>query len=98
MISKVLEKVVAEQLMNYLECNTICHPKLFGFRPKYLTEMATCYLMENIKSFLGDDKVVDAVFIDLKKTFDTVNHEILLNKHQMLNFSQQVINWFRSYL
>ncbi len=39
-----------------------------------------------------------AVFLDLKKTFDTVHHDILLNKLKAYNFSDETIAWFRSYL
>lgn len=39
-----------------------------------------------------------AVFLDFKKAFDTVNHEVLINKLKQINFSQQALNWFKSYL
>ncbi len=39
-----------------------------------------------------------AVFLDFKKTFDTVNHEVLINKLKQINISQQALNWFKSYL
>ena len=60
--------------------------------------MANCYLTENIKSKLDKGNVVAAVFIDLKKAFDTVNHNILLNKLTTFNFSEHAIGWFASYL
>jgi hypothetical protein len=48
--SKVLEKIVAEQLMEYLESNQLLYPKQFGFRRIYSTESAKCYLLEKIKN------------------------------------------------
>lgn len=60
--------------------------------------MANCYLSENIKSSLDKDNVVGAVFIDLKQAFDTVNHEVLLNKLSTFNFSEQATGRFASYL
>ncbi len=97
-ISKVLEKLVVEQLMNYLEKNNLLNPKQFGFRPKHSTEMAICNFIDNIKSSLDQGKVVGAVFLDLKRAFDTVNHVVLINKLKQMNFSQQALNWFKSYL
>lgn len=47
-LSKVLEKVVAEQVVEYLETNQLLHPKQFGFRPKYSTETANTCSTENI--------------------------------------------------
>ena len=95
--SKVLEKVIAEQLVDHLESNELIYPKQFGFRSGYSTEMANCYLTENIKSSLDKANVVGAVFLDLKKAFDTVNHDILLNKFSTFHFSEQATGWFASY-
>ncbi len=67
-ISKILEKLVAEQLINYLEKHDLLNSKQFGFRPKYSTEMVNCFLTELIKRALDNANVVGAVFLDLKKS------------------------------
>ncbi len=59
--------------------------------------MAICHFIDNIKSSLDQGKVVGAVFLDLKKAFDTVNHVVLIIKLKQINFSQ-ALNWFKSYL
>lgn len=97
-ISKVLEKLVAEQLMTYLEQHSLLNPKQFGFRPKHSTEMAVCHFTESIKSSLDQGKCVGAIFLDLRKAVDTVNHQVLLTKLKQLDFSKQAVNWFKSYL
>lgn len=96
--SKVLEKIVSEQLMHHLETNHYLHPLQFGFRHNHSTESATCLLTENIKHSLNKGHVVGAVFLDLKKAFDTVNHDILISKPSKFNLSKQSLSWFDSYL
>ena len=97
-LSKILEKTVAKQLVDYLENKHLLHPKQFGCRARYSTELANCYLTETMKQLLNEGNVVVAVSLDLKKAFNTVNHEILLNKLKTLNFSDEAIAWFRSHL
>lgn len=97
-VSKVLEKIVAEQLVEHLESNQLLYRQRFRFRDKYSTETANCYLLEKIKASLDKGNVVRAVFLDLKKAFDTVNHSILINKLYQFKMSSEAIQWFRSYL
>ena len=97
-ISKVIEKVVAEQLIAHLDSKSLLHPMQFGFRKKHSTETACCYFLEEIKTNLDQGGVVGAVFLDLRKAFDTVNHEVLLHKLRNYNLSINVQNWINSYL
>lgn len=67
-VSKVLEKVIANQLMIYLENNQFYHSKQFGFCKKWPTEMALCHFIERVKCSLDNGKEVGTVFLDLSKT------------------------------
>lgn len=97
--SKIAEKVVTEQLTDFLNSGqALLHPMQFGFRKNHSTEMATCYFLKKIKSKLDSGSAVGAVFLDLKKAFDTVNHNVLLSKLSNFNFSDDVMKWMESYL
>ena len=96
--SKVIEKTVAKQLTNYLETNQLLHPMQFGFRPKYSTETACCHLIEHIKKHLDNGFKVGAIFLDLRKAFDTVNHKTLIEKLKLFNLSNNTRDWLASYL
>ena len=68
------------RLSNYLEIQNIIHPNQFGFRSGYSTTLSLISITETIRKTLDKKKYGCGVFIDLKKAFDTVNHEILLHK------------------
>ena len=70
----------------------------FGFRKLHSTETATCYFLENLKSLLDKGGFVAAVFLDLKRAFDTINHDLLIAKLTHFNFSNSALCWMKSYL
>ena len=47
---------------------------------------------------MENNKLTGVVFLDLKKAFDTVNHQILINKLNSINVSNHSQNWFKNYL
>ena len=55
-------------------------------------------LIEEITSSLDEGLYVVSLFSDLSKAFDTVNHQILLNKLKYYGLQQSEYNWFQSYL
>ena len=56
----------------------------FGFRKNYSTELALAYSTDLITSELDKGNCVIGLFLDLKKAFDTVHHDILLKKTKPL--------------
>ena len=63
-----------------------------------LTETAICMFLETVKSMLDSNALVGAVFLDLKKAFDSVNHQVLLSRLTRFNFSEHAMHWLASYL
>ena len=78
MISKIAEKVVNHLLFSVLNANNLLSPRQFGFRTNFSLETAVTFCVDNMDNGL----LTGAVFIDLKKAFDTIDHYILLNKLQ----------------
>ena len=50
-----------------------------------------------LKGF-DDGLLTGMILIDLQKVFDTINHDILLNKLSIIGFSDHTVKWFQSYL
>ena len=76
---KIMEKLMAARLTNYLDNHSIIYPNQFGFRAGFSTTDSLISITETIKKTLDNKKYGCGVFIDLKKAFDTVNHDILLH-------------------
>ena len=75
-ISKVLEKIIFTQLSSYFNDVKL----FFGFRPIHCTEYAALELLDRIISHMDKNEVQINIFLDLSNAFDTIDHNILLNK------------------
>eukprot|EP00795_Rhopilema_esculentum_P010406 gene10406-19107_t len=71
-LSKVIEKTVHRQVMEFLEQNKLLSAFQFRFRPKLSTELAATLLLDDIRKNVDEGKLVGAAFIDLSKAFDTI--------------------------
>ena len=72
--------------------------KQFGFRSNHSTSNPLISLIDLIKKYLNNDYFVCGIFIDLQKTFDTVNHEILLVKLDFWDICGLATSWLKSFL
>ena len=79
-ISKIFEKVIHKQLLNYFTSNNMFSQCQYGFRPKHSTEHAALQLHDYIIRQLDINKTPFSIFIDLSKAFDTIDHTILFKK------------------
>ena len=97
-ISKILEKVVHNQVYTHLSTYNLLSEAQFGFRKNHSTATCILRLLDTIYTGMENGMMTGVIFLDLKKAFDTVNHCILLNKLRTFGISQKTIDWFRSYL
>ena len=96
--SKIMEEVMITRLNSFLTENEIICPNQFGFRPGFSTTHALLSITECIKSTIENKKYGCGVFVDLKKAFDTVNHQILLSKLEHYGIRDITLKLFKSYL
>ena len=75
-----MEKVISTQLMEYLEDNNLLNESWYAYRNNSSTEQALVNVTEQIYISIDKGKISLLVLLDLFKAFDSVNHDLLLNK------------------
>jgi Reverse transcriptase (RNA-dependent DNA polymerase) len=76
--SKILEKMVATDFFNHLDLNNLLYEHQYGFQRRKNTEHNLIQVVNYIGKALNEGNWCIGIFLDLKKAFDTVQHDILL--------------------
>ncbi len=98
-IGKTIEKIVFNQLNNYLNSNEYLDNFQSGFRVHHSTETALIKIINDIRFNSDSGKISVLVLLDLSAAFDTVDHNILLERlENWVGLSGLALKWFRSYL
>lgn len=97
-IAKIFEKCLKDRIMDYLESFNLLSSNQYGFRNGKNTELAIYDLVSSINESLDRSEKCLAVFLDLAKAFDTVSHNILLNRAEKVGMRGIVLKILKSYL
>ena len=97
-ISKIFEKVIYNQLFLYFTKNNLLFQNQYGFRKEHSTEYAALHLVEKISNMMDQGDVPLAIFLDLTKAFDTLDHNILLDKLMFYGIKNNALKLFTNYL
>lgn len=98
-ISKIIEKILYFRLIKFLKNNRIISDHQYGFTQNSNTLSSAMHLMDNIRQGLDKKKCVSALFIDLSKAFDMVNHELLLLRLRQIGITDTIsLSLFKNYL
>jgi hypothetical protein len=96
--SKIIERAVHKHIYSYVSRNNILNVHQSGFRPSHSTETALVDMVDDWLSNINAGNLTGAVFIDLRKAFDTVNHDKLIKKICNIGASNALLKWLLSYL
>ena len=97
-VAKVFEKMIFDQLYEYLNTNKLLTACQSGFRSLHSTLTALLEATSDWSVNIDNGHINGVVFIDLKKAFDTIDHQILLRKLKIYGIDQRSLTWFHSYL
>ena len=86
------------RVYNYLNDNKLLFRKQFGFRKGHATDHTLIKLINSIYDSFNQNEYALGVFIDLSKAFDTVDHNILIDKLDLYCRKNNSLKWLSSYL
>ena len=81
-----MKKLIHKRFYNFLEEHNVLYQHQFGFRKNNSTAFALIQITEMIKASIDNGKFGCGIFINLRKAFDTVNHEILIKNWSIMGF------------
>ena len=96
--SKIFEKIIYRRMLNYIERNNILNSCQYGFRKNLSTSHALLDQFQYLYDSLDDGNFVFSVFLDFRKAFDSLDHNILFSKLQHYGFRGTVLSLIKSYL
>ena len=96
--SKVCEKFVLNQFSSYLHKHKLLSGHQSGNRKLHSTETLNIAVTDTFLEAMDSKQISILILIDLSKAFDSVQHDILLQKISCFGASPTVLNWFKSYL
>ena len=97
-ILKITERVIHDQTNTCLSDEDVLYNYQSSFRGNHSTNLCFSFLTDKILKGSGKGLLTGMILIDLRKAFDTIDHEILLQKLKAIKFSESTIKWFKSYL
>ena len=95
--SKIIERIVYERCYDFLIKNNILYKRQYEFRNKHSTYTAVLDFMDDINKATDNKMYTAGIFMDLSKIFDTIDHEILLDKLYHYGFRGVSHAWFTNY-
>ena len=96
--SKILEKVVAKQLISYIEENDILYKHQYGFQSKKSTMHPLVHFLNELGKAKNDNMISIGVFCDISRGFDTLCPSIMAKKLEKMGIRHKELEWFKSYL
>jgi len=97
-ISKIFEKLMYGQIMQYFLSNNLLHTAQYGFRKNHSTEFACIELTDRIIKSFEESKECITLFLDLSKAFDLICHKTLIKKMQFYGFTDNAVALCQDYL
>ena len=97
-LCKIMEKFVRDNVISHLIENELLSKKQFGFVSGRSTLTQLLYYLDECIEKIANGNVIDAIYLDFSKAFDTVPHRRLLGKLESYGIQGKTLNWINSFL
>jgi hypothetical protein len=97
-ISKVYEKIMHNQLQNYFLESKLLYSSQYGFLPQRSTELAALEILDHVITKMDDNEIPINIYLDLSNAFDTLDHDILINKLDYYGIHGNSLQLMKNYL
>ena len=96
--SKILEKLVAKQMVDYLKKTNFLDNLQSAYKPCHSTITALLNVTDDIYEALENSEITFLILLDYSKAFDCANHKLILAKLQSAGFQDDALSFIKSYL
>ena len=97
-LSKPLEKHMNKHILNHLNLYHLLHPGQSGVRQNHSCHTALINMVDDWLQNINNNKYCGVLFVDFKKAFDVIDHDLLLRKLKIYGLSTNTLMFLRSYL
>ncbi len=97
-VCKILEKIIRENILDYLNKHKLISESQFGYRRHRSTILQLLTVLEDWTAALDDKLQVDSIYFDYAKAFDSIAHRRLLHKLEAYGIAGHLLKWIESFL
>ena len=97
-VCKLMETMIKREIMSHLVQNNLLSPRQFGFINGRSTVTQLLNYLDRCIDKVVRGNVVDCIYLDFAKAFDTVPHKRLLNKLEAYGITGKLLNWIKAFL
>ena len=98
-LSKIIEKIIEQQIAEFFDQNSLLSEVQSGFRPKHSCATALMKIVDDILLAYDNNELILLCLLDFSKAFDSIVHKMLLKKlRDFYNFDHTAIKLIESYL
>ena len=95
---KLLERIIHDQIYQYFDGNNMFYSQQYGLRKQKSTGQAIFDVLKNLFERWNEKMYSGCIFVDFSKAFETVDHEILLNKLKLYGFGTKSLSFLKHYI